>query len=482
MQRVMNEQRYEALKASIQRGSLEVDYPHSKIETLAAFYEGFWRYQHATSPRNGSSGKIEHIDIQPLVAAFGMWPEREKWQFINHWCDDMNLLAYTTLIPLIKSTEELGHSGVIGLVIKEIEISKSLAVPPQEQRIAHWIKTYTGRINLLPDINRWLKPHFSTSTLIDEALAGQVQQYIGGHDNYNAVARDSDFFTATVYPQTFEKYLEHFIAKKLNFEVIEEFFKDMFISGEGIKPEYVASYRKVLGDDAVRELFSSHVISQHHCSGDAPARSFRQGLATFGEEALLETPQFQQHLVAMEADPRNLELLHWISEQYMALHELAPHLHEMCVYKLPELMRQYKFSPSSSIMETGVKLLGGEGFIRHYLGALRYSLDQDVRGVKGWSRFVAGISALDQDVKSISDRDLVEYAYSAENEFNNALAVSIRNACHFSGVREMAKVAGDMGIKASERLYTDVAYDQKKLVIEHFPNCQVLALERDLGL
>ncbi|AYG48408.1 hypothetical protein DV532_29670 (plasmid) [Pseudomonas sp. Leaf58] len=82
----------------------------------------------------------------------------------------------------------------------------------------------------------------------------------------------------------------------------------------------------------------------------------------------------------------------------------------------------------------------------------------------------------------MTDFEIIEYAYATQRQSNNPVTTSIRNACHFAGVEETAKIAGAMSIQAAENLYLSIAPEQKRLVVEHFPNSQVLALERDLGL
>jgi hypothetical protein len=426
----------------------------------------------------------EPIDIHPIVNAFFSWPDSDKWEFINHWCDDLSVLTYTKLIPSIKSTAEIGHSGVVILVAMEIYLAGKLGVPPDDTRIALWIRTYTGRINLLPDIHRLMrnKQKLNESVVIDEALASQVNNYIGGCDSFNAVARDSDFFTALTYPKTFHKYLEHFVNKDLDFDVIEQFFRDMFISGTGMKSTYLEAFRSVLGDDAVKELFSKHIIEHYDCSGGATVSSFKIALTVFGEDALLETPQFQDYLKKIKVVATDLDLLHWMSVQHLAMQDDAPKLFEICVRMLPELMAKHRFTPGGPVMSFGVKMLGGEAFIRHYLGALRQTLDQNNTGVRDWRNFTTELNLAGLEVKSMSDLELVEYAYAVHRQSNNPVSTSIRNACHFAGISETAKVAGDMGIRAAENLFSDVSHDKKRLVIEHFKNSRVLALEVDLGL
>jgi len=493
MRHQIDSQRLEALQASIERNTLAVDYPSTEINTFAAFRDAFWVNQMAVkslaahlgtghSPNTTPQHDAFIKDMTPLLSAFAQWPDQDKWQFINHWCDSLSVLTYTKLMPAIASTEAIGQSGVVSLISKEIELAATLGVPPDEKRIAGWIQSYTGRINLLPSISSMMRDQFKDSDLIDTALAGLVNKYVGGHDSFNAVARDSDFFIAVEYPKTFAKYLEHFTKTKLEFDVIEVFFRDMFISGAGIKPSYLQGFRAALGDEAVKELFASNVLWQRNCSGEGPVSSFKLALSTFGEDALLDTPQFQAELRRMQGDTPALELLHWVSTQYMAMQDVAPRLHEMCVRRLPELMPRYRLLPAGPIMDSGVRILGGEGFLKHYLAALRGVFDKNVANVPDFRLLAHELKTANKDIHAMSDFELIEYAYATQRLSNNPVSTSIRNACHFAGVAETAKIAGDMSIQAAENLYMAVAYDQKRLVVEHFPNSQVLALERDLGL
>ncbi|AYG48409.1 hypothetical protein DV532_29675 (plasmid) [Pseudomonas sp. Leaf58] len=380
MRHQIDSQRLEALQASIERNTLAVDYPSTESNTFAAFRDAFWVNQMAVKSLaahlgTGRSPNAPHDafikDITPLLNAFEQWPDKDKWQFINHWCDSLSVLTYTKLMPAIASTEAIGQSGVVSLISKEIELAATLGVPPDEKRIAGWIQSYTGRINLLPCISNMMRDQFKDSDLIDTALAGLVSKYVGGHDSFNAVARDSDFFIAVDYPKTFAKYLEHFTKTKLEFDVIEVFFRDMFISGAGIKPCYLAGYRAALGDEAVIELFATNVLGRRNCSGSGPATSFKLALSTFGEDALLSTPQLEAELRNMQRETPALELLHWILTRCMAMQDVAPRLHEMCVRRLPELMPHFRCLPAAPIMTSGVRILGGEGFLKHYLSALR---------------------------------------------------------------------------------------------------------------
>ncbi|MDT8924822.1 hypothetical protein RBE51_18690 [Pseudomonas taiwanensis] len=494
MRQQIDSQRLEALQASIARNSLAVDYPSTESNTLAAFRDAFWVNQMQVKSPAGrpaadyysADAMAQHEafkkDITPLIKAFEQWPEQDKWQFINHWCDNLSVLTYTKLMPSIRSTASIGQSAVVSLITKEIDLATMLGVPADEKRIARWIESYTGRINLLPSISNMMKEKFKDSDLIDSALAGLVDKYVGGHDSFNAVARDSDFFIAVEYPKTFAKYLEHFTKTKLEFDVIEVFFRDMFISGAGIKPCYLARYRAALGDEAVIELFSTNVLGQRNCSGDGPVNSFKLALSTFGEDALLEAPQLKAELLRMQGETPALELLHWVSTQYMAMQDVAPRLHEMCVRRLPELMPRYRLLPAGPIMDSGVRILGGEGFLKHYLAALRGVFDKNVANVPDFRLLAHELKTASKDIHAMSDFELIEYAYATQRQSNNPVSTSIRNACHFAGVAETAKIAGDMSIQAAENLYMAVAYDQKRLVVEYFPNSQVLALERDLGL
>lgn len=467
------------LKASIERGSLAEDYSPGDILTFSSFQVAFFAQQNA---KPNDQGSLPLVDMAPLIGAYKQWPEKDKWQFVNHWCDNLSVVTYTKLMPEIKNTAELGQNAVVSLISKEIELSGRLNVSPDEERVAGWIESYTGRINLLPDIRRLMAQNFPESSLIDSALAGLVDQHIAKQDSFNHVSRDSDFFITTKYPKTFEKHLSHYSNRHLDFDVVELYFRDMFISNAGVKPEYLQAYQNVMGDRLVVELMASNAITQHNCSGNGPINSLNLALSIFGEDALLETPQMKDYLSQLKGDKPDLGLISWVSTQRLALADSAPTLHEVCLNQLPGLMKSKFLIPSESIMKSGVRIMGGEGFLKHFLHSVRQAFDQNVNGNRDFSRFQSELNSEGLVAQSMTDFDLIQYAYANPMRTNNPVAIAIRNACHSAGIEETAKIAGNMSIQASENLYKNVALADRKLVVQHFPNSQVLALERDLGL
>ena len=110
------------LKASIERGSLMADYPPSEILTFSTFQVAFFAQQNA---KPNDQGSLPLVDMAPLIGAYKQWSEKDKWQFVNHWCDNLSVVTYTKLMPEIKNTAELGQNAVVSLISKEIELSGS---------------------------------------------------------------------------------------------------------------------------------------------------------------------------------------------------------------------------------------------------------------------------------------------------------------------------------------------------------------------
>jgi hypothetical protein len=474
------ENQRERLEQSIRNSTVSVDFPPEDSLTFAVFAEVIRRQQKAIGKPRLSSEHHE-LDLQPLVEAMAQWSERDKWSFINHRCDSVPLFVYTKLLDLIDSTETLGQSAVVSLIDKEIEFGQMLNLPPSADRVAKWINTYTGRIDLLPAITRSIKSVFLRSEVIDLALASKVPAYIIGRSSFNAVARDSDFFMVVEYPHTFKAYLEYFAKTTVDVDAISLFFRDQYHSSNSVPLQYVEAYEAVLGEEMVVELFAQNLITSDQHSSDGPLKAFMLAFERYGEPRMLATPQFKAML--LEAQSKLPGLFAWIFSQSSQLSELAPELHAQCIQRLPEIMTRHQLNPSGSIMEAGVKLMGGEAFIRHYLMSLRQALKQDVAGHRDWRFFKQNLkNAGYDDISTMTDLQLIDYAYAISPAAAPMLATQIKNVCYFAGLKEMAKVASGLGSEAAEGLLRASPVNEHQLIVELFPQARAARLETELGL
>jgi hypothetical protein len=474
------ENQRDKLVQSIRNATVSVDFPPEHPLTFAFFSQVILRQQKAIG-KPWLSAEHREFDLQPLLEAITGWTDRDKWSFINHRCDSVPTFVYTKLLDLIDSTETLGQSAVVSLIVKEIELAQMLNVPPSADRVAKWINTYTGRIDLLPDITRSIKSVFVRSDGIDQALASKVPAYIAGRTSFNAVARDSDFFMVVEYPQTFKAYLEHFAKTTVDVDAISLFFRDQYLSSRSVPLQYVEVYEAVLGEEMVTELFAQNLVHSDQHSGDGPQKAFALAFERYGEPRMLATPQFQAML--LEAQDKLPGLMTWIFSQSSRLSEMAPELHAQCIQRLPEIMSRHRLNPSGSIMEVGVKLMGGETFIRHYLTSLREALKQDVTSQRDWRLFRQDLrNAGYDDISTMTDLQLIDYSYAVSPVAAPMLATQIKNVCYFAGLTEMAKVASNLGSQAAEGLLRGSPIDQHQLIVELFPQARAARLETELGL
>lgn len=473
------ENQREKLVQSIRNSTVSVDFPPEHPLTFAFFAQVILRQQKSIG-KPWLSAEHREFDLQPLLEAIARWSDRDKWEFINHRCDSVPTFAYTKLLDLIDSTETLGQNAVVSLIDKEIELAQMLNLPPSADRVAKWINTYTGRIDLLPDITRSIKKVFVRSDVIDQALVSKVPAYIAGRTSFNAVARDSDFFMVAEYPRTFKAYLEYFAKTTVDVDAISLFFRDQYNSSRSVPLQYVEAYEAVLGEEMVTELFAQNLIPSDQYSGDGPLKAFMLAFERYGEPRMLATPQFKAML--LEAPNKLPGLMTWIFSQSSQLSELAPELHAQCIQRLPEIMRK-QLNPSGSIMEAGVKLMGGEAFIRHYLTSLRQALKQDVAGHRDWRFFKQDLrNAGYEDILTMTDLQLIDYAYAISPAAAPMLATQIKNVCYFAGLKEMAKVASELGSEAAEGLLRASPVDEHQLIVELFPQARAPRLETELGL
>lgn len=349
----------ERLHDSIHRGDLEIAFPEGLKSTRRAYQLGLMT---TTRPfRNLDFGNFEKSKILEAIDA---WSMKSLKQFITWEGDQIPRIVYDHLLGMVDSTAELGAQAVVYLVKEEEDLSRNYGYKPREELVAHFIETYTGRINILPDLANTLKENFPESSRIDIALAKQVVVHQLGERTKDDIFRNSDFLSVvSAYPKTLRAHLQ--CLKSHGSDMIYQYLDDGDI--HGLKPDMLEAYIDCLGYEAMAERSRGIVIASCRSGFSNPALTFHTLLERFGDEIFTDNGALLQEIRRLNEGAPPSEFTKWyIKEMPVAVDSLI----EMLLPAAPILISKYKVIPKNEFIHEWRKNLDAATFVHSVLGSL----------------------------------------------------------------------------------------------------------------
>lgn len=349
----------ERLHDSIHRGDLDIAFPEGLASTRRAFQLALMT---TTRPvRNLVFGELEKLRILEAIDA---WSMKSLKQFITSEGDQIPSVVYDHLLGMVDSTADLGAQAVVYLVREEEDLSRRYGYKPREQLIAHFIETYPGRINMLPDLAKTLKENFPTSSRIDKALAKQVVVHQLGERTKNDIFRNSDFLSVVSgYPETLRAHLQ--CLKSHCNDMVYQYLDDADI--HGLKPDMLEAYIECLGYEAMVERSRRIVIASCRSGFSNPALTFHTLLDRFGDEIFTDNAALLEEIGRLNEGAPPLEFTKWyIKEMPVAVDSLV----KMLLPAAPSLISKHKVIPKNDFIREWRKHQDATSFVQSVLGSI----------------------------------------------------------------------------------------------------------------